>query len=230
MAGVSMTELRAKSQKHLGLLFDLDGVLWDSSRLHEQAFFEIGNRHGLRPVHYDELAGRPTSAAWRMVLEANQRPFDSELVTEMTSEKQELAREWLRADPPLSAEIGYLSALPPELALGLVTGASAQTTSIFLDAAGITFDAVVTGDSVTTGKPSPEPYEVAASQLRLRGSDCWVLEDSEQGLESAVLAGMHCAHLTPEGPLSAGQQQHPMVEGCVSTIRDFILMIDGVLR
>jgi len=52
-----------------------------------------------------------------------------------------------------------------------------------------TFDVVVTGDAVSRGKPHPEPYLKAASELRLEPADCLAIEDSNTGARSAEGAG-----------------------------------------
>lgn len=51
------------------------------------------------------------------------------------------------------------------------------------------FREVVTGDSVTHGKPHPEPYLLGAELLGLRPQDCVALEDSPTGVASAEAAG-----------------------------------------
>ena len=51
------------------------------------------------------------------------------------------------------------------------------------------FDAVITGDEVTNGKPHPEPYLAAAAALGVRAKDCVAIEDSPTGVRSAVDAG-----------------------------------------
>ena len=68
-----------------------------------------------------------------------------------------------------------------------------------------TFGAVVTGDTVNRGKPHPEPYLAAASQLDVLPSDCLAIEDSDTGATSAATAGctVLCAPLhvpIPPGP------------------------------
>lgn len=52
-----------------------------------------------------------------------------------------------------------------------------------------TFSAVVTGDSVTHGKPHPEPYLVAAAELGVDPARCIAFEDSPTGVASAEAAG-----------------------------------------
>ena len=58
-------------------------------------------------------------------------------------------------------------------------------------AAVLPFDAVVTGDSVTHGKPHPEPYLRAAALLGVDPGECVAIEDSGTGAASANAAGCH---------------------------------------
>ncbi|QCX27544.1 HAD family phosphatase [Nocardioides jishulii] len=51
------------------------------------------------------------------------------------------------------------------------------------------FDAVVTGDAVSHGKPHPEPYLKAAAELGVSPEDCVAIEDSDTGARSAAAAG-----------------------------------------
>ena len=53
-----------------------------------------------------------------------------------------------------------------------------------------TFAAVITGDAVSEGKPSPEPYLAACRALDLPPSQCVAIEDSPPGVTSAVAAGV----------------------------------------
>src|SRR5690606_10585539 len=70
---------------------------------------------------------------------------------------------------------------------------------------GAGFAALVTGDTVSRGKPHPEPYLRAAGALGLDPSDCLAIEDSDTGATSAAAAG--CVVLcvpnhvpVPDGP------------------------------
>lgn len=52
-----------------------------------------------------------------------------------------------------------------------------------------TFDAIITGDEVSHGKPHPEPYLAAAKRLGVKAKQCVAIEDSPTGVQSAVAAG-----------------------------------------
>ena len=54
------------------------------------------------------------------------------------------------------------------------------------------FDALVSGEDVTHGKPDPEPYLLAARRLAVSPARCVVFEDAAVGVQSAKAAGMAC--------------------------------------
>jgi len=67
-----------------------------------------------------------------------------------------------------------------------------------------TFTEVVTGDSVTRGKPHPEPYLTAARLLGVAAGDCLAIEDSEPGATSAVAAGCTTLVVPNHVPVAPG--------------------------
>src|SRR5699024_3603646 len=80
-----------------------------------------------------------------------------------------------------------------------------------------TFAAVVTGDQVTHGKPSPDPYLLAAEQLCVNPADCLALEDSPTGVRSATGAGvptLGVPHVVPL-PATPGMVTVPTLEGLI---------------
>lgn len=69
------------------------------------------------------------------------------------------------------------------------------------------FNAVVTGDEVSRGKPAPDSFLLAAQRLALSPEDCLALEDSESGARAALAAGMRVIVVPdlkqPSGELAA---------------------------
>ena len=54
------------------------------------------------------------------------------------------------------------------------------------------FDALVTGDQVSRGKPDPEPYLRGAQELGMGPAECMAIENSPLGVQSAKQAGIYC--------------------------------------
>jgi HAD superfamily hydrolase (TIGR01509 family) len=79
-----------------------------------------------------------------------------------------------------------------QVPVGVATSTHGAEAKASLAAAGVsqTFDAFVTGDQVTRGKPDPEIYLIAASRLGLQPESCVALEDSSPGALAASGAGM----------------------------------------
>jgi sugar-phosphatase len=59
------------------------------------------------------------------------------------------------------------------------------------------FDAIVTATDVTSGKPDPEPFSLAATRLGVDPAKCIAFEDSANGLRSARAAGMTVVGVGP---------------------------------
>ena len=77
--------------------------------------------------------------------------------------------------------------------LALASSTRLLTVRRELDEAGLLpfFDAVIGGDSVTRSKPDPEIFLTAASRLGAAPEDCWVIEDSFNGIRAAYAGGLH---------------------------------------
>jgi beta-phosphoglucomutase len=86
--------------------------------------------------------------------------------------------------------------------LGLVTGSARSVVDETLAPTGVAslFDAIVTGDQVSQGKPHSEPYKKAASLLGVTASECLAVENAPLGVQSAVAAGMTCVALETTVP------------------------------
>ena len=74
---------------------------------------------------------------------------------------------------------------------GLATSTGSSLTATKLELSGLDryFSVIVTGDDVRRGKPDPEPFVTAARRLGHHPTRCWALEDSANGLRSALAAG-----------------------------------------
>ena len=72
---------------------------------------------------------------------------------------------------------------------------------------GVGFSAVVTGDSVSRGKPHPEPYLRAAELLGVNAQRCVAIEDSDTGATSAVAAGCTVLCVPNHVPVPPGERR-----------------------
>ncbi|WP_456425427.1 HAD-IA family hydrolase [Rhodocaloribacter sp.] len=179
------------------LLFDLDGVLVDSSACIERHWRRWAARHGLdAEALVTRLHGR------RMVDLI--RDFAPHLDAE--AEAARLALEEGTDTEGVHAFEGaaeMLRALPGE-AWAVVTSGNRITATTRLRHTGLPWPKVlVTADDVRRGKPDPEPYLTAAERLGVAPERCLVLEDAPAGIDAAKAAGMTALALTTTHPPEA---------------------------
>jgi mannitol-1-/sugar-/sorbitol-6-phosphatase len=166
------------------LLFDCDGVLVDSLDAAAVAWNEWGTRW--KPgfdFHRDVEHGRRLT------------DFVAELVgpedaAEAAAELAALEREHAVDVHEIPGAAALLANLPAG-SWAVVTSGTRDIATARLTAAGIPTPAVlVTADDVATGKPSPDPYLLAAQRLELPPHDCAVFEDAPAGVTAAQRAGV----------------------------------------
>lgn len=186
-----MTRLVPGTPLHASaMLFDLDGVLVDSTPSVTRAWSTWARRVGLDPVALLPLVhGRRAIDTVRAV-----RPnLDAEselayLVSLETTDNQDVVAI------PGAREL--LSALPAD-AWAVVTSGTRAVASARLIAAGIPLPRVmVSGEDVSRGKPDPEGYLEGAALLGVPAAECVVVEDAPAGAAAGRAAGMHLIGLT----------------------------------
>jgi HAD superfamily hydrolase (TIGR01509 family) len=173
------------------VVFDMDGLLFDTERLHARAALAAAKEVGC-PLEMDvflKLLG--TTEARRILAEhyGESYPFDALRVAWGQHMKGLL-------DTDLQLKAGALELLDRLDELGLpravATSSSHSTVLSHLSAHGMAhrFHAVVALGDYTNSKPAPDPFLKAAERLKVDPRHCLALEDSLNGVRSASAAGM----------------------------------------
>jgi beta-phosphoglucomutase len=175
-----------------GIIFDLDGVLIDSSVCHSNAFQTVFARHGIQDFDYATYAGRRTPDVVEEVFRRSGIPLDREVVTQTALDKSRLARQLLAEREPLAEGcLDVLAELAGRYSLALATSGSQASLETFLDLANCRslFRSLLSGENVTRAKPDPEIYRRSVEALGISSSCCVVVEDAVAGVEAAHLVG-----------------------------------------
>jgi len=165
------------------LLFDLDGVLVDSTPAVARVWAWWAAEHGFEPDEVVRRAhGRPSITTLREYLpHADHEAEDREV------ERREI--EDLEGVVPLTGALELLQSLPRER-WAIVTSCTRPLAEVRLRAAGLPRPLYfVTSSDVKNGKPSPEPYCTGAKMLGFAPEDCVVVEDAPAGIKSGKAAG-----------------------------------------
>ena len=178
-----------------GLIFDLDGLLLDSERLHLNCFTHVITELGYEPLVdvFQDCIGTTnvTSDTILRLAYGDDFPLD-ELAQLWGSRYHRLIDEGQLEVKPGAIELLEF-ARESGIACALATSTRRKMVLKNLSIVGLAdfFAFSVTGDDVTVGKPHPQPYSKAADGLQLLAAECWAMEDSENGVRSALAAGCH---------------------------------------
>ena len=188
-------------------LWDMDGVIVDSGAPHfeswRQAFAARGTIY--TEAQFESFFGTRDDYIIRRVL----GPIPEAEIKEIADDKERRYRNLIRGNVHVFPGVLSLLKAMKQGGFRVAMGTSAPRENVDAVAQQIGlheyFDAVVSGEDVTEGKPSPEIYLAAAAKLGARPSDCVVFEDAPHGVEAAKLAGMKCVAITNSHPAEALQ-------------------------
>lgn len=175
------------------VVFDMDGLLFDTERMYETAFVsacgELG--HAADRDVFCRLVGAPWATGRRFLLEHYGADFRVDELTEVWQGHFALLAE---VGLPLKPGALELLALLDELNLprAIATSSSHDTVAHHLAVHSLAarFHAVVAEGDYALGKPAPDPFLLAARRLGVDPRDCLALEDSPHGVRAAAAAGM----------------------------------------
>ncbi|MFL6313774.1 MAG: HAD-IA family hydrolase [Terriglobales bacterium] len=187
------------------ILFDMDGVLMDSTPSVERVWRAWAAQHGLDPERVASLAhGRRSIETIRA------------LAPELDAEKENVLVEQMEIDDKegvtaLAGAAELLARLPPDR-FAIVTSATRPLAVARLGYAGIPVPHhMITANDVIHGKPSPEPFLKGAAVLGFSPEDCLVFEDSPAGIASARSAGMKAIALQTTYPADQLQAANAII-------------------
>ncbi len=176
------------------VIFDMDGLLLDTERIALRAFRAACAEVGVEADEavYFRCIGTNAAATTRILRDGYGPGFPLDRIQTLWDEKY--AADALARPVPLKAGAGeLLNRLAAHgTAMAVATSTAYTLAATKLTNAGIFghFDFVVAGDQVSQGKPDPEIYATAAQRLGLDAGRCLALEDSDNGVRSALGAGL----------------------------------------
>ena len=178
------------------VLFDMDGVLFDSMPFHAEAWKKAMEQEGIYADVKEYLAneGRTAKQTVNIFFEKNNKPpATDEEIKSIYKVKEALFNQY----PPVEKMPGAYSLIQQMkengLLLGVVTG-SAQGSLLkrLPEDYPSAFDesVIVTALDVKYGKPNPEPYLMGLQKAGVQKNEAIVIENAPLGVESAVKAGI----------------------------------------
>jgi len=166
------------------ILFDLDGVLVDSTRAVDHEWREWAARKGVDGDAIMAIAhGVRTIEVIRRVAPHLDAEAEAAAIEDHEAHDQ-------RGVIVMTGAVELVKSIP-DGRWGVVTSGSRLLAQNRLRYCGLPVpEVLVTSDDVTNGKPHPEPYLKGAEQLGFRPEECLVIEDAPAGIQAASSAGM----------------------------------------
>jgi sugar-phosphatase len=193
-----------------GILFDLDGVLVDSTGAVARVWRRWAQARGLPPERViREAHGRRSVETIQVLASELDAARENQLVEAMEIADQE-------GVVALPGAHRLLRSLPQKKS-AIVTSATRALAVARMRHAGLPLpEYLVSADDVGEGKPSPQPYLQGAALLELAPAECLVFEDAPAGIESARRAGMRVIALTTTFP----KQELAAADAIVNSLAD----------
>jgi mannitol-1-/sugar-/sorbitol-6-phosphatase len=188
------------------ILFDLDGVLLDSTRVVAAQYRRWALENGLDP---DEVMKAAHGVRTIEVIKRVAPHLDAVAETRKIEQREAAADEVVR----MPGAVELLNSIPANRWC-VVTSGTRFLAVTRMRRFGVPVPAImVTADDVKNGKPDPEPYLKGAELLLVSPSECLVVEDAPAGIQAARAAGMKVISLPSTYPEEELHEADAIVSG-----------------
>jgi HAD superfamily hydrolase (TIGR01509 family) len=202
------------------VVFDLDGLMFNTEDLYQEVGQEILRRRGkvFTSELIDQMMGRQAQKALQLMIDWHQL---EETAAALATESMEVMFGLL--PNRLAPMPGLLKLLERLEGAGLPKAIATSSSRVFVDRVLAQFEMaprfafILTAEDIVNGKPSPDVYLLAAEKHGVTPAEVMVLEDSQIGCQAAVAAGTHTVAV-PSG--QSVQHQFPGVQLIASSLED----------
>src|SRR5438874_5232484 len=185
------------------IIFDLDGVLTDTSEYHYEAWKHLANDEGIpftREENDAHLRGVGRRDSLMYLLKG--RKVSEEQIQEMMDRKNRYYNALIEQMTPKEVVPGGVQLLKEIRQAGIKTAIASASKNCMtvLERLELVnyFDGIADGYSVVNGKPAPDIFVFAAGLVHTRTPDCLVVEDADAGIEAIKAAGMQALGIGPK--------------------------------
>jgi beta-phosphoglucomutase family hydrolase len=184
-------------------IFDMDGVIADSQKVHSQIESDMLARYGIH-LSAEEITDQFSGMR---VADFFQDLFDQHGITEdvgpIVIEKRQAIVDFVKehgAEPMPGIFTLVDMLIDNNIALALGTASSLELAGEILKSLGLQDKIVIiaSGHEVAKGKPEPDIFLLAAERLGMAPADCVVVEDARAGMQAAKAAKMKCIGLVSD--------------------------------
>ncbi len=174
-----------------GAIFDMDGLLFDTEKVYRQAWIETAKHFG--KDNGAELASKVSGGSDKYCRDTIHEFYPELDVEEFFSYIVKLARAQFDKGVELMRGVEEILQLFKDNGVKIAVASSSPAWLVEQNLTRTNikhyFDAIIGGDNIKNGKPAPDIFLKAANAINLPPEDCYVFEDSFNGIRGANKAG-----------------------------------------
>ena len=199
-------------------IFDMDGLMFDTERLGQKAWQQVGGRLGyeIKEEVLAQIRGATPAASVEVFQRAFGAAFNYAVAKAMRNElvEQDIQKNGLPVKVGLTELLRTLKRNSIPTAVASSSPRSMVQRYLAMADVALYFDTVIAAEDIAKSKPAPDCFLLAASRLGVPAEKCLVLEDSANGLLAAKAAGMRAIcipdiALPPENALQSAEAVLP---------------------
>lgn len=218
-----MVPLPAFMTKIKAVIFDLNGVVVNDERIHQEAWRQFCGKHNLE-ISEDEFKDKVFGRTEKDVLNyLFKRGLSRKELEKHSTERTQIAIGLFKPIMKLTAGLEkFLRLLSGgNIPLALATSSRIPYANFILEGLKIRkyFKAVITAEDVRQGKPNPEIYKRVIQRLQVNPADCVVFEDTVSGIKAAKAAGMRVIAITT----THGAKELNLADRIINTFEELTL-------
>ncbi|MBQ0000039.1 MAG: HAD family phosphatase [Clostridiales bacterium] len=208
-----------------GAIFDQDGLMFDTEAIYMEGWIAVAEELGIViPEGY--FAGVRGASGENLIKAVNRflPDVDAKDYIDRVFDYAHTAQDTrLPEKPGLHEILSFFKSNGVKMAVASSTKRSRVEKNLKKSGIDQYFEVLVTGDEVTEGKPDPEIFLTAAAKIGLDPTDCYVFEDSYNGVRAGHRAGC-CTVMVPDliGP------DEEMLQTADLCCKDLLEVVDSI--
>ena len=211
------------------VIFDMDGLMFDTEHINYRAFTEIVTEEGYHPTfeQYTGLLGMNSKDIQKKYRSYYGEAVDAEGIYKKVGDraKQIIRKEGVPEKKGLRELLEVVR--EKNLYTAVASGSDKEVVKEYVDNAGLSscFDMILSAKEVKRGKPYPDVFLEICQQLNVKPEDALVLADSANGVQAALAGELPVINIPDLIPIPEEQQ-----EKCKAVVGDLIQVIPFIHR